>query len=62
MQGGPEEAFAWHEVHASCETTYKDFKDVAVRLFNNKSASAIHQRFINAKQNPGEEVRSFADP
>ncbi|KAH6922601.1 hypothetical protein HPB50_017027 [Hyalomma asiaticum] len=58
---GSERAFAWHEIHTAFATTYLDFKNLALRRFYNEPASAIHQRLINAKQNPGEEVRSFAD-
>ncbi|KAH6945625.1 hypothetical protein HPB50_009309 [Hyalomma asiaticum] len=34
---------------------------MALRRSNNEPASAKLQRFINAKQNPGEEVRFFVD-
>ncbi|KAH6940108.1 hypothetical protein HPB50_024765 [Hyalomma asiaticum] len=58
---GSAHAFAWQDVGVACATEYQDFKNLALRRFDTEPASAKLQRFISARQNPGEEVRSFAD-
>lgn len=58
---GSAHAFAWQDVDVACTSAYQDFKALALRRFDTEPARAKLERFINAKQNPGEEVRSFAD-
>ncbi|KAH6946437.1 hypothetical protein HPB50_013541 [Hyalomma asiaticum] len=58
---GSAHAFAWQDVDVACARSYQDFKALALRRFDTEPARAKLERFINAKQNPGEEVRAFAD-
>ncbi|KAH6921275.1 hypothetical protein HPB50_027738 [Hyalomma asiaticum] len=58
---GSAHAFAWQDVNVACVTAYHDFKNLALRQFGTEPASAKLERFINARQSPGEEVRSFAE-
>ncbi|KAH6933632.1 hypothetical protein HPB50_017245 [Hyalomma asiaticum] len=58
---GSAHAFAWQDVDVACASTYQDFKALGLRRFDTEPARAKLEQFISAKQNPGEEVRSFAD-
>ncbi|KAH6933558.1 hypothetical protein HPB50_016281 [Hyalomma asiaticum] len=58
---GSAHAFAWQDVDVACATTYRGFKDLALRRFDSEPISAKLERFINARQNFEEGVRAFAD-
>lgn len=52
--------FAWRDEEVASAATYKSFKALALKRFDNEPASIKVQKFLNARQNVGEDARSFA--
>ncbi|XP_077497877.1 uncharacterized protein LOC144108539 [Amblyomma americanum] len=52
--------FAWRDEEVASAATYKSFKALALKRFDNEPASTKVEKFLNARQNFSEDVRSFA--
>ncbi|KAH6927136.1 hypothetical protein HPB50_027452 [Hyalomma asiaticum] len=53
--------FAWRDENVAAAVTYSEFKTLALKRFDTEPMSSKIEKFWNAKQNAGEEVRSFAE-
>ncbi|KAH6943402.1 hypothetical protein HPB50_021123 [Hyalomma asiaticum] len=53
--------FAWRDENVAAAVTYSEFKTLALKRFDTEPISSKVEKFCNAKQNAGEEVRSFAE-
>ncbi|KAH6947310.1 hypothetical protein HPB50_018368 [Hyalomma asiaticum] len=53
--------FAWRDENVAAAVTYSEFKALALKRFDTEPMSHKVEKFWNAKQNAGEEVRSFAE-
>lgn len=58
---GPAQDFAWRDENVSAATAFAEFKSLALKRFDTEPISSKVERFFNARQNAGEEVRSFAN-
>ncbi|KAH6925599.1 hypothetical protein HPB50_007980 [Hyalomma asiaticum] len=53
--------FAWRDENVAAAVTYSEFKTLALKRFDTEPTSSKIEKFWNAKQNAGEEVRSFGE-
>ncbi|KAH6947684.1 hypothetical protein HPB50_020725 [Hyalomma asiaticum] len=53
--------FAWRDENVAAAVTYSEFKTLALKRFDTEPMSSKIEKFWNAKQNAGEEVRSFGE-
>ncbi|KAH6920623.1 hypothetical protein HPB50_028390 [Hyalomma asiaticum] len=53
--------FAWRDENVAAAVTYSEFETLALKRFDTEPMSSKIEKFWNAKQNAGEEVRSFAE-
>ncbi|KAH7943353.1 hypothetical protein HPB52_007257 [Rhipicephalus sanguineus] len=52
--------FAWWDDNVAAATTFPEFRSLALKRFDTEPFIIKMEKFLNARQNEGEEVRSFA--
>ncbi|KAH7956047.1 hypothetical protein HPB52_005783 [Rhipicephalus sanguineus] len=52
--------FAWWDDNVAAATTFPEFRSLALKRFDTEPLIIKMEKFLNARQNAGEEVRSFA--
>lgn len=53
--------FAWRDDNVAAATTFPEFRALALERFDTEPLSSKVERFRNARQNAGEDARSFAN-
>ncbi|KAL1478874.1 hypothetical protein MTO96_052308 [Rhipicephalus appendiculatus] len=53
--------FAWRDDNVAAASTFPEFRSLALVRFDTEPLSSKVERFRNARQNTGEEARSFAN-
>ncbi|KAL1444081.1 hypothetical protein MTO96_045686 [Rhipicephalus appendiculatus] len=53
--------FAWRDDKVAAASTFPEFRSLALERFDTEPLSSRVERFRNARQNAGEEARSFAN-